>query len=205
MYLEARPVLYGSHQFNCAFSVLGIEKLRAQIGLTNFGDIKGLTVGWSDMRRLPHSFQKNKVAKLYRNLETLTIQGYFLVDLNRPGNLLDLDLCELSNHCKSARKILCRLALLSVLAKRQRKMLNLLRNLGPGSASNGHCSEVLQPMLPNVSIHGKLPCGDIIRSRAPAEPGLQERILDLDRMKTWIDEILECKMDRSMKTLHDML
>lgn len=117
IHFEARPVLYGSHQFNCAFSILGIEKLRAQIGPTNFGYVKHLIIGWSDMRRLLYSFRNPRTAQLYHNLETLTIREPFRVDLDRPGSLLDLELCELANYCKTAHKILCHHPLLRVLAQ----------------------------------------------------------------------------------------
>ena len=115
--LEGRRVLYGSHRFNCAFSVLGIGKLRAQIGPLNFGHVKHLIIGWSDLRRLSHSFRNNKTSKLYQSLETLAIQGQFLVDLERPGNLFYSDLYGLYNHCQSAREILRQHPRLNVLAQ----------------------------------------------------------------------------------------
>jgi len=185
IHLEARRVLYGSHLFNCAFSSLGIEKLRAQIGSTNFGYIKHLTIGWSDLRRLSYSFRNDKTARLYRNLETLAIYDSLLVDLDRPGSLLDLDLCELRNHCKSAREILCQHLLLSVLAQTSTKDAQPLGESNSAFRIKWTLRRSASGLLPN------------------------EHRLDLDRLMSWIDDILECKIDRwgqsSMKTLQEIM
>ena|SRR2546421_7262164 len=56
------------------------KKLHAQIGPLNFGHVKHLVIGWSDLRRLSHSFRNQKSVKVY---QILTIQEDFLVDLDR--------------------------------------------------------------------------------------------------------------------------
>jgi hypothetical protein len=155
IHLEARRVLYSSHQFNCAFSILGIGKLRAQIGPTNFGHIKHI-IGWSGLRRLSYSFRNSRTAKLYMNLETLTIQESFLVNLGRPGNLLDLDLCELSNHCKAASEILCQHPLLSVLAQTSIKDPQPLEESGTALRIKWTLRRSSSAMLPSVSIDGAI-------------------------------------------------
>ena len=149
---EGRPVLYGSHLFDCAFSVLTIPKLHRQIGPTNFGHIKSLIIGWSDLRRLSRIFQHSKIAKLYHNLEKLTVSRSFLVDLHRPGTLLNLDLCELSDHCQSARDILGRHPLLNVLAQTSTK------DTQPGERSHSSFRvkwrflRSISAMLPSVGV-----------------------------------------------------
>lgn len=113
---EGLPILYGTHRFNCAFSDCGVEKLRAQIGLENFGHIKYLIVKWVDMRQLSDSFSNNDIASIYRSLETLEIYRYFGIDLARPTSALYLELDALAHYCKLARKILRHHPHLSVLA-----------------------------------------------------------------------------------------
>ena len=113
---EGLPILYGNHQFNCDFSARSIGKLRAQIGLKNFGYIKHLIVRWLDMRWMSYPFPINDIASFYQSLETLEISGYFGIDLAERTNGLYFGLSILAYHCKTTREILRYHPHLSVLA-----------------------------------------------------------------------------------------
>ncbi len=102
---ECLPILYGSHRFNCGFSILGVEKLKAQIGARNFSHIRHLILDWFDVTRISCALRSYSNAKLYRSLETVTIYRFFRIDLDRDIRLLKMDLFELRKSCQSASTI----------------------------------------------------------------------------------------------------
>lgn len=125
---ECLPIFYGCHRFNCASSILGIENLKTQIGARNFGYIKHIIVDWIDITSISCAMKNIVTNVLYQNLETLTIQKYLRLDLDRLESLLDVDLVELRKKCQSARNILSQHPRLHILGQISTKRLKTPRH-----------------------------------------------------------------------------
>ena len=120
---EGSPILYGSPHFDCSSCILGLEKLRAQIGPYNFRLIKRLTIDPIDLGDVASELEKRDAShSFYRNLESLSTTAHGIVDLSQPGWALpDIDIDEMSKLSLSARRIFQSHSLLQVLGQDSRE------------------------------------------------------------------------------------
>ncbi len=122
IYSEGSPGLYGGPHFDCGSCILGLEKLRAQIGIRNFRLIKRLTLDPTDLHDVATDLEKCDAGhSSYRILESLSTAAHRIVDLGQPGWALDIDTEEISKLCISARQILHSCSLLRVLGQDSRE------------------------------------------------------------------------------------
>ena len=122
IYSEGSPILYGAPHFDCGSCILGLEKLRAQIGIGNFRLIKRLTIDPTDLLDVADDLEKREaIHSFYRNLDSLSTTAHRIVDLGQPGWALDIETEEVCKLCMSARRILRSGSLLRILCQDSRE------------------------------------------------------------------------------------
>jgi hypothetical protein len=120
---EASQILYGSPLFQCATAILGLERLRAQIGTKNFSNIRRIICDPSDLEDVAEALQVPQGMSLYQRyqrLEFLSTDGYRIKVLDGipPITISERsDLAEALRLCKHALTILKSHPILSILAQ----------------------------------------------------------------------------------------
>lgn len=120
---EASQILYGSPLFQCATAILGLERLRAQIGTKNFSNIRRVVCDPSDLADIAEALRIPRGMSLYQRyqrLEYLSTDGYRIKVLDGilPTSISERsDLAEALRLCKNVLAILNAHPILSVLAQ----------------------------------------------------------------------------------------
>ena len=100
IYVEAFPLLYTSHDFDCSTPGATRERLRSQIGHRNFLFITHLTLNWCDLKKLAGTLQNKEKRGEYASLVSLTFKPPLRLSA-KPSAI-----CGLFDHCLSVQDVL---------------------------------------------------------------------------------------------------